>query len=190
MVRHRPGAGRVNLIGEHTDYNDGFVFPMAIEPHVLIACRSRDDSTVRLASTVFPGQIGEFSVDQPIEPGEPSVGELQQGRCGRADQGGHPAAGHGCDHHQHPARRRRAVEQRRDRSRHRSGISHAGGPEDGRQPPRADLPEGRARIRRRAGRHHGPDDRRVRQARARDAARLPRSVQAVCCRSIRRICAS
>ncbi len=35
--------GRVNLIGEHTDYNDGFVFPMAIEPQVTIVCRARDD---------------------------------------------------------------------------------------------------------------------------------------------------
>src|SRR6201986_2233054 len=39
--------GRVNLIGEHTDYNDGFVFPMAIEPQVLIVCRGRNDSVVR-----------------------------------------------------------------------------------------------------------------------------------------------
>ncbi len=43
--------GRVNLIGEHTDYNDGFVFPMAIEPEIRFVCRSREDGQVRLTST-------------------------------------------------------------------------------------------------------------------------------------------
>lgn len=42
--------GRVNLIGEHTDYNDGFVLPMAIDREVWIALRPRADSTVRIAS--------------------------------------------------------------------------------------------------------------------------------------------
>src|SRR5687768_13015527 len=62
--------GRVNLIGEHTDYNDGFVFPMAIEPEVRVVCRARDDGRVRLATTAgeYAGQVVEFSVDQRIVP--------------------------------------------------------------------------------------------------------------------------
>lgn len=42
--------GRVNIIGEHTDYNDGFVLPAAIERETLIAAAPRPDSIVRLAA--------------------------------------------------------------------------------------------------------------------------------------------
>jgi galactokinase len=52
-----PGAawapGRVNLIGEHTDYNDGFVLPMAVNRVVAFAGRPRDDQVVRLWSNYF-----------------------------------------------------------------------------------------------------------------------------------------
>jgi galactokinase len=58
--------GRVNLIGEHTDYNDGFVFPMAIEPEVRIVCRARNDGVVRLISTAYPDKPVEFSVQKKI----------------------------------------------------------------------------------------------------------------------------
>jgi galactokinase len=42
--------GRVNLIGEHTDYNDGFVLPMAIDRAIWIALSPRADSQVRIRS--------------------------------------------------------------------------------------------------------------------------------------------
>jgi galactokinase len=43
--------GRVNLIGEHTDYNDGFALPFAIGPRAVVAVRLRDDDAVLVATT-------------------------------------------------------------------------------------------------------------------------------------------
>jgi galactokinase len=71
--------GRVNLIGEHTDYNDGFVFPMAIEPHVLIVYRARTDGKVRLSSTIFPRKIAEFSILERPTRGEPKWANYSKG---------------------------------------------------------------------------------------------------------------
>ncbi len=45
--------GRVNLIGEHTDYNDGYVLPIAIDRCVLVAASARADRTVRLRAVDF-----------------------------------------------------------------------------------------------------------------------------------------
>ena len=45
--------GRVNLIGEHTDYNDGFVLPIGVDRVIAFVGRAREDSQVRLWSTQF-----------------------------------------------------------------------------------------------------------------------------------------
>ncbi|MGX1312636.1 galactokinase [Streptomyces calvus] len=55
--------GRVNLIGEHTDYNDGFVMPFAL-PHTVVAAVSRrTDGVLRLHSADVDGPVVELAVD-------------------------------------------------------------------------------------------------------------------------------
>ncbi|QEO15277.1 galactokinase [Agromyces intestinalis] len=49
--------GRVNLIGEHTDYNDGFVFPFAIAERTWVALGDRDDRVVRVATSFTPDPV-------------------------------------------------------------------------------------------------------------------------------------
>ena len=55
--------GRVNLIGEHTDYNEGFAFPIAIDKRTTVAARVRADRLLRVTSSSFPGVI-EVSLDR------------------------------------------------------------------------------------------------------------------------------
>ncbi len=59
--------GRVNLIGEHTDYNDGFVLPCAINYHTVIAAAPRNDSLLTVVAADFEEQISRFDLSQPIE---------------------------------------------------------------------------------------------------------------------------
>jgi galactokinase len=59
--------GRVNLIGEHTDYNDGLVLPCAIDYRTVIVARLREDRQIRVAAADYDGALDTYSLDAPIE---------------------------------------------------------------------------------------------------------------------------
>jgi galactokinase len=63
--------GRVNLIGEHIDYSDGFVLPFAISETTVVALARRTDSLIKIASLQKSGQISEISLSELA----PRVGE-------------------------------------------------------------------------------------------------------------------
>ena len=75
-ARFARAPGRVNLIGEHTDYNDGLVLPMAIDLDCVIAFRPREDSSVRVRSLdgTDPGRLAVAVAAALSELGRPAVG--------------------------------------------------------------------------------------------------------------------
>jgi galactokinase len=78
--------GRVNLIGEHTDYNDGFVLPAAIDREFWIALRPAPDGRVRAHSLEFGD--AEFSLDT-LAPGEAGWVEYIRGVAWALASAGH-----------------------------------------------------------------------------------------------------
>lgn len=67
FTAHAPG--RVNLIGEHTDYNDGFVFPMALSVGVVVAARRRRDGKFRVHAARF-GETRDLPLGDASAAGE------------------------------------------------------------------------------------------------------------------------
>ena len=89
--------GRVNLIGEHTDYNDGFVFPAAIDHDVLIAFSRRDDSQVCAFALNF-NQSSTFTLNdiEQAGPGRERWSNYLRAMAWVFEQEGLPTCGLNC----------------------------------------------------------------------------------------------
>ena len=70
--------GRVNLIGEHTDYNEGFVLPMAIERYTVMAAARNTKREVTLHS-ITTGNSATFNLRSKLLPGEPAWSNYVRG---------------------------------------------------------------------------------------------------------------
>ena len=91
-LSHAPG--RVNLIGEHTDYNDGFVLPCAIDFATVVALRARDDTMVKVLAVNAKFAVDGFDLAAPIthNPTQPWA-DYVRGVVGVMQQTGLPLRG-------------------------------------------------------------------------------------------------
>jgi galactokinase len=84
--------GRVNLIGEHTDYNDGFVLPAAIDRSIAFAGRKRADRLVRVHSLDFDASV-EFNLDDIQKDGKNLWSNYIRGVSKYLEEDGHRLSG-------------------------------------------------------------------------------------------------
>lgn len=93
-VRVFASPGRVNLIGEHTDYNGGYVFPAALTMRTAIAVRERGDNIIRLAATDLPNRV-EADINRLLDYKELGWGDYQIGVAYVMQEAGYTITG--CD---------------------------------------------------------------------------------------------
>lgn len=91
MVR---APGRVNLMGDHTDYADGFALPLAIDLETRVAFRPTTDGRVRMRSTAFEGTV-DVPADGALDPAtvDPPWGRLVAGVVRTLSARGRPPVG-------------------------------------------------------------------------------------------------
>ncbi|MDD3093628.1 MAG: galactokinase [Clostridia bacterium] len=81
-IRFFQAPGRVNLIGEHIDYNGGYVFPAAIDKFSTVAIRKRDDDLIKLYATdlkyVVEANINELEKYKNLKWGNYQLGVIEQ----------------------------------------------------------------------------------------------------------------
>ncbi|TWV37056.1 galactokinase [Streptomyces misionensis] len=85
--------GRVNLIGEHTDYNDGFVMPFALPHQAVAAVSRRDDGLLRLHSADMEGGIAELRLDALAPGGDTAWTAYPAGVVWALREAGHELTG-------------------------------------------------------------------------------------------------
>ena len=84
--------GRVNLIGEHTDYNEGFVMPAAINFSTFVAITKRDDQVLKIHSDIFKEEA-EIDLAQNATPGRKHWSDYPLGVAIKLKEAGHNISG-------------------------------------------------------------------------------------------------
>ncbi|MFE9774942.1 galactokinase [Streptomyces sp. NPDC005931] len=85
--------GRVNLIGEHTDYNDGFVMPFALPHTAVAAVARREDGVLRLHSADIDGPVVELAVDALVPASDKGWTAYPAGVVWALREAGHAVTG-------------------------------------------------------------------------------------------------